>query len=157
MGRAFEYRRAAKEKRWDKMSKLFPKLAKAITVAAKEGGGDPDRRRATNDHLHLEIHTTPGDEVDISLLGKLMRYLKHHRGLAGICLGLTLVQAALMALPAYAIGLAVDVVRSGGQARDTGGLIVFGWRRVSRERPWHSTMDGFFRGFPLNFLCLDMA
>lgn len=42
MGRAFEYRRAAKEKRWDKMSKVFPKLAKAITVAVKEGGDDPD-------------------------------------------------------------------------------------------------------------------
>ena len=42
MGRAFEYRRAAKEKRWDKMSKLFPKLAKAITLAAKEGGEDPE-------------------------------------------------------------------------------------------------------------------
>jgi len=42
MGRAFEYRRAAKEKRWDKMSKVFPKLAKAITMAAKEGGTDPD-------------------------------------------------------------------------------------------------------------------
>ncbi|EOI1816798.1 YebC/PmpR family DNA-binding transcriptional regulator, partial [Campylobacter jejuni] len=26
MGRAFEYRRASKEARWDKMSKLFPKL-----------------------------------------------------------------------------------------------------------------------------------
>ena len=34
MGRAFEYRRAAKEKRWDKMSKVFPKLSKAITVAS---------------------------------------------------------------------------------------------------------------------------
>jgi len=42
MGRAFEYRRAAKEARWDKMSKVFPKLAKAITVAAKEGGTDPE-------------------------------------------------------------------------------------------------------------------
>lgn len=42
MGRAFEYRRAAKEKRWDKMSKLFPRLGKAITLAAKEGGTDPD-------------------------------------------------------------------------------------------------------------------
>jgi YebC/PmpR family DNA-binding regulatory protein len=42
MGRAFEYRRAAKEKRWDKMSKLFPKLGKAITMAAKEGGEDPE-------------------------------------------------------------------------------------------------------------------
>jgi YebC/PmpR family DNA-binding regulatory protein len=42
MGRAFEYRRAAKEKRWDKMSRVFPKLAKKITIAAKEGGADPD-------------------------------------------------------------------------------------------------------------------
>ncbi len=42
MGRAFEYRRAAKEKRWDKMSKLFPKLGNAITIAAKEGGPDPE-------------------------------------------------------------------------------------------------------------------
>ena len=42
MGRAFEYRRKSKEKRWDKMSKVFPKLAKSITLAAKEGGTDPD-------------------------------------------------------------------------------------------------------------------
>ena len=42
MGRAFEYRRAAKEKRWDKMSKVFPKLARAITIAAKDGGPDPE-------------------------------------------------------------------------------------------------------------------
>lgn len=42
MGRAFEYRKAAKMKRWDKMSKVFPKLGKAITVAAKEGGTDPE-------------------------------------------------------------------------------------------------------------------
>jgi len=42
MGRAFEYRRASKEKRWGKMSKLFPRLAKTITMAVKEGGADPD-------------------------------------------------------------------------------------------------------------------
>ena len=42
MGRAFEYRRAAKEKRWDKMSRVFPKLAKTITIAAKDGGTDPE-------------------------------------------------------------------------------------------------------------------
>ncbi|MEJ2468745.1 MAG: YebC/PmpR family DNA-binding transcriptional regulator, partial [Campylobacterales bacterium] len=33
MGRAFEYRRAAKEKRWGNMSRIFPKLAKTITMA----------------------------------------------------------------------------------------------------------------------------
>lgn len=46
MGRAFEYRKAAKEKRWAKMSKIFPKLAKAITVAAKSGGTEPDMNSA---------------------------------------------------------------------------------------------------------------
>ena len=42
MGRAFEYRKAAKMKRWGQMSRIFPKLAKSITVAAKEGSPDPD-------------------------------------------------------------------------------------------------------------------
>jgi YebC/PmpR family DNA-binding regulatory protein len=42
MGRAFEYRRKSKEARWDKMSKVFPKLGKVITLAAKEGGADPE-------------------------------------------------------------------------------------------------------------------
>ena len=42
MGRAFEYRKAAKMKRWGAMSRIFPKLSKSITVAAKEGGSDPD-------------------------------------------------------------------------------------------------------------------
>jgi YebC/PmpR family DNA-binding regulatory protein len=46
MGRAFEYRRASKEARWDKMSKLFPRLGKAITIAAKAGSPDPDTNSA---------------------------------------------------------------------------------------------------------------
>lgn len=59
MGRAFEYRRAAKEKRWDKMSKVFPKLAKAITVAAKEGGIDPDM----NAKLRTAIQNAKGENM----------------------------------------------------------------------------------------------
>lgn len=42
MGRAFECRRRAKESRWATMSKIFPKLAKSITIAAKNGGPDPE-------------------------------------------------------------------------------------------------------------------
>ncbi|MEP2776694.1 MAG: YebC/PmpR family DNA-binding transcriptional regulator [Luteolibacter sp.] len=42
MGRHFECRRRAKESRWASMSKIFPKLAKSITMAAKNGGPDPD-------------------------------------------------------------------------------------------------------------------
>lgn len=51
MGRAFEYRRAAKEKRWATMSRIFPKLATQITIAAKEGGPDEDM----NPKLRLAI------------------------------------------------------------------------------------------------------
>ncbi len=42
MGRAFECRRRAKETRWAAMSKLFPKLSRSITLAAKAGGPDPE-------------------------------------------------------------------------------------------------------------------
>lgn len=68
MGRAFEYRRASKEARWDKMSKLFPKLGKAITVAAKEGGLDPDM----NPKLRSAIATAkaqnmPKDNIDAAI------------------------------------------------------------------------------------------
>jgi YebC/PmpR family DNA-binding regulatory protein len=42
MGRHFECRRRAKESRWATMSKVFPKLAKSITMAAKSGGPDPE-------------------------------------------------------------------------------------------------------------------
>ena len=59
MGRAFEYRRASKEKRWDKMSKLFPKLSKAITVAAKEGGMDPEM----NPKLRTAIQNAKGQNM----------------------------------------------------------------------------------------------
>jgi len=59
MGRAFEYRRAAKEKRWDKMSKMFPKLGKAITMAAKEGGMDP----TTNAKLRTAIQNAKSENM----------------------------------------------------------------------------------------------
>jgi len=65
MGRAFEYRRAAKEKRWAAMSRIFPKVSRAITIAAKEGGPDPE----TNSKLRLAIQAAkaanmPKDNVD---------------------------------------------------------------------------------------------
>ena len=59
MGRAFEYRRAAKEKRWSKMSRIFPKLAKAITMAAKEGSSEPE----TNAKLRTAIQNAKGQNM----------------------------------------------------------------------------------------------
>lgn len=65
MGRAFEYRRAAKEKRWDKMSKVFPKLGKLITIAAKEGGPDPEMNaRLRNAIQNAKAENMPKDNID---------------------------------------------------------------------------------------------
>jgi YebC/PmpR family DNA-binding regulatory protein len=42
MGRAFEFRKARKMKRWGTMAKTFTKLGKDIAIAVKSGGPDPD-------------------------------------------------------------------------------------------------------------------
>lgn len=64
MGRAFEYRRAAKEKRWDKMSKIFPKLARTITLAAKEGGDDPESNaKLRTAILNAKAENMPKDNI----------------------------------------------------------------------------------------------
>ena len=42
MGRAFEFRKARKFKRWGNMARVFTKLGKEITIAAKAGGPDPE-------------------------------------------------------------------------------------------------------------------
>jgi YebC/PmpR family DNA-binding regulatory protein len=68
MGRAFEYRRAAKEKRWDKMSKVFPKLGKAITMAAKEGGGDPTMNGKLRTAIqNAKSENMPKDNIDAAI------------------------------------------------------------------------------------------
>ena len=41
MGRAFEFRKSRKIKRWSSMAKTFTKIVKEITICAKEGGVDP--------------------------------------------------------------------------------------------------------------------
>jgi YebC/PmpR family DNA-binding regulatory protein len=41
MGRAFEFRKARKMKRWSAMSKAFTRIGKDIVMAVKEGGPDP--------------------------------------------------------------------------------------------------------------------
>lgn len=56
MGRAFEFRRARKEKRWDWMAKTFTKLGKEISLAVKAGGSDPE----TNARLRTAIQNAKG-------------------------------------------------------------------------------------------------
>ena len=51
MGRAFEYRKATKLKRWGNMARVFTKLGKQITIATRDGGPDA----GTNPRLRLLI------------------------------------------------------------------------------------------------------
>ena len=65
MGRAFEYRKARKMKRWGNMARVFTKLGKEITIATKSGGPDPE----TNPRLRVLIQQSkkenmPKDNVD---------------------------------------------------------------------------------------------
>jgi YebC/PmpR family DNA-binding regulatory protein len=65
MGRAFEYRKARKLKRWGNMAKIFTKLGREITIAAKDGGPDPE----ANPRLRMLIQNAkaanmPKDNVE---------------------------------------------------------------------------------------------
>ncbi len=59
MGRAFEYRKATKLKRWGNMARVFTKLGKQITIAVKEGGSDPD----TNPRLRVLVQQSKKENM----------------------------------------------------------------------------------------------
>ncbi len=59
MGRAFEFRKERKMKRWGNMSRVFTRLGKEITIAAKGGGPDPDN----NPRLRAIISTARSENM----------------------------------------------------------------------------------------------
>lgn len=65
MGRAFEFRKARKMKRWGQMSKTFTKIGREISKAVKDGGPSPE----TNARLRVIIQNAkaanmPKDNVE---------------------------------------------------------------------------------------------
>jgi len=65
MGRAFEFRKARKMKRWSAMAKTFTRIGKDISMAVKDGGPNPD----TNSRLRAVIQNAksanmPKDNVE---------------------------------------------------------------------------------------------
>lgn len=59
MGRAFEFRKERKLKRWGNMARVFTRLGKEITIAAKAGGPDP----GTNPKLRSLIQTAKSENM----------------------------------------------------------------------------------------------
>lgn len=65
MGRAFEFRKARKFKRWSAMAKTFTRIGKDIVMAVKEGGPSPE----TNSRLRAIIQNAkaanmPKDNIE---------------------------------------------------------------------------------------------
>ncbi|NPB02830.1 MAG: YebC/PmpR family DNA-binding transcriptional regulator [Thermotogae bacterium] len=69
MGRAFEYRKAAKLKRWGEMSRIFPKLGRLITIAAKEGGSpDPEMNAKLRTAIaNAKAQNMPKDNIEAAI------------------------------------------------------------------------------------------
>jgi YebC/PmpR family DNA-binding regulatory protein len=68
MGRAFEYRKASKMKRWGAMSRIFPRLGRSITMAAKEGGTDPQSNaKLRTAILNAKAENMPKDNIEAAI------------------------------------------------------------------------------------------
>ena len=59
MGRAFEYRKARKLKRWGNMARTFTKIGKEIEIAVKAGGPDP----SANTRLRVLIQNAKAENM----------------------------------------------------------------------------------------------
>jgi YebC/PmpR family DNA-binding regulatory protein len=59
MGRAFEFRKARKMKRWSHMAKVFTRIGKDIVIAVKAGGADP----TTNSRLRAVLQNAKAENM----------------------------------------------------------------------------------------------
>ncbi len=59
MGRAFEYRKARKMKRWGNMARVFTRIGREITIAVKASGPDPE----SNPRLRLLISNAKSENM----------------------------------------------------------------------------------------------
>ena len=65
MGRAFEYRKATKLKRWGHMAKTFTRLGKQIAIAVKAGGPEPENNPALRSVIAVcKRENMPTDNIE---------------------------------------------------------------------------------------------
>ena len=65
MGRAFEYRKATKLKRWGHMAKTFTRLGKQIAIAVKAGGPEPENNPSLRSIIATcERENMPKDNIE---------------------------------------------------------------------------------------------
>ncbi len=65
MGRAFEFRKERKFKRWATMAKVFTRLGKEISMAVKEGGGNPENNARLRSAIqNAKAANMPKDNIE---------------------------------------------------------------------------------------------
>ena len=82
MGRAFEYRKATKLKRWGHMAKTFTRLGKQIAIAVKAGGPEPEN----NPTLRSVIATCkrenmPKDNIERAIKNAMGKDQSEYKGM----------------------------------------------------------------------------
>lgn len=80
MGRAFEYRKASKLKRWGNMARTFTRIGKQIAIAVKAGGSDPEN----NPHLRAVIanakrENMPKDNIERAIKNAMGKDQKDYK------------------------------------------------------------------------------
>lgn len=80
MGRAFEYRKATKLKRWGNMARTFTRIGKQIAIAVKAGGPDPEN----NPHLRAVVanakrENMPKDNVERAIKNAMGKDQKDYK------------------------------------------------------------------------------
>ena len=80
MGRALEYRKATKLKRWGNMARTFTRIGKQIAIAVKAGGPDPEN----NPHLRAVVATAkrenmPKDNVERAIKNAMGKDQKDYK------------------------------------------------------------------------------
>jgi YebC/PmpR family DNA-binding regulatory protein len=80
MGRAFEFRKARKMKRWGNMAKTFTRIGKQISIAVKTGGPDPDNNSALRAIIATARHENmPKDNVERAIKNALGKDQKDYK------------------------------------------------------------------------------
>lgn len=138
MGRAFEYRRAAKEKRWDKMSKIFPKLVRAIVVAVREGGPDPElNARLRLAIMNAKAQNMPKENVDGAIKRAISKDMANYEEICyegkGPNGSMFMIDCATDNTNRTIVNLRLYFNKSGGQIVDSGSLQFLFRRRAVVE------------------------
>ena len=82
MGRAFEYRKATKLKRWGHMAKTFTRLGKQIAIAVKAGGPEPENNPALRSVIATcKRENMPKDNVERAIKNAMGKDQSEYKGM----------------------------------------------------------------------------